>query len=425
MAQKESSMRVSFAEEAQNGAKIKVIGVGGGGSNAVNRMIRAKVEGVEFIAANTDLQALKLSQAPVKLQLGGKLTKGLGAGANPEVGRKAALEDTEKILEALDGADMVFVTAGLGGGTGSGAAPVVANLASELGALTVAVVTKPFAFEGKRRMEQAEHALAELIGCVDTVIVIPNERLMDCVEHGTSFFEAFRIADDILRQAVQGISDIITIPGIINRDFADVKTIMSGQGYAVMGTAVASGSNRATDAANRAINSPLLEDNCIQGAQGILINITGSSSCTSSLSLQEVHEASSIIQQAAHENANIIFGAVMDDAMKESVKITVIAAGFREVAGRKTHQKPSYLPKTWKAAREPEPVQEPHVVQQVNQPINQQANQQRQPNVVQQVSRNVSEVVQQVTRNVTEKINDVPADDLDVPTFLRRQAQKA
>ena len=331
MSPKESSFKVSFSEEAQNGAKIKVIGVGGGGSNAVNRMIRAKVEGVEFIAANTDLQALKLSQAPVKLQLGAKLTKGLGAGANPEVGRKAALEDTEKILEALDGADMVFVTAGLGGGTGSGAAPVVANLASELGALTVAVATKPFAFEGKRRMEQAEQALGELIGSVDTVIVIPNERLMECVEHGTSFFEAFRIADDILRQAVQGISDIITIPGIINRDFADVKTIMSGQGYAVMGTAVASGSNRAIDAANRAINSPLLEDNCIQGAQGILINITGSSS----LSLQEVHEASSIIQKAAHENANIIFGAVMDDAMKESVKITVIAAGFPRSGGEK------------------------------------------------------------------------------------------
>jgi len=350
MAPKESSIRVSFAEEASNGAKIKVIGVGGGGSNAVNRMIRAKVEGVEFIAANTDLQALKLSQAPVKLQIGAKLTKGLGAGANPEVGRKAALEDTEKILEALDGADMVFVTGGLGGGTGSGAAPVVANLASELGALTVAVVTKPFAFEGKRRMEQAEQALAELIGSVDTVIVIPNERLMECVEQGTSFFEAFRIADDILRQAVQGISDIITIPGIINRDFADVKTIMSGQGYAVMGTAVASGANRAMDAANRAINSPLLEDNCIQGAQGILINITGSST----LSLQEVHEASSIIQQAAHENANIIFGAVMDDAMKEAVKITVIAAGFREVASRKSSSRPSYLPKTWRAGREHE-----------------------------------------------------------------------
>jgi cell division protein FtsZ len=366
MTSKEAGIRVSFTEEPVNGAKIKVIGVGGGGSNAVNRMIRAKVEGVEFIAANTDLQALKLSQAPIKLQLGAKLTKGLGAGANPEVGRKAALEDTEKILEALDGADMVFVTSGLGGGTGSGAAPVVANLASELGALTVAVVTKPFAFEGKRRMQQAEHALAELIGCVDTVIVIPNERLMECVEHGTSFFESFRIADDILRQAVQGISDIITIPGIINRDFAN-------------------GSNRAVDAANRAINSPLLEDNCIQGAQGILINVTGSSS----LSLHEVHEASSVIQKAAHENANIIFGAVQDDAMKESVKITVIAAGFREVAQKKTHTRPSYLPKTWKATREPE------------------------------------NVVADVARNVTEVIHEVAADDLDVPTFLRRQAQKA
>src|ERR1700728_3448870 len=265
MSPKESSFKVSFSEEAQNGAKIKVIGVGGGGSNAVNRMIRAKVEGVEFIAANTDLQALKLSQAPVKLQLGGKLTKGLGAGANPEVGRKAALEDTEKIIEALEGADMIFLTAGLGGGTGSGAAPVVASLASELGALTVAVVTKPFAFEGKRRMLQAEQALQEVIGAADTVIVIPNERLMETVERGTSFFDAFRIADDILRQAVQGISDIITVPGIINRDFADVKAIMHGQGYAVMGTAVGTGTSRAVDAANRAINSPLLEDNCING----------------------------------------------------------------------------------------------------------------------------------------------------------------
>ena len=292
---------------------------------------------------------------------------------------------------------MVFVTSGLGGGTGSGAAPVVANLASEVGALTVAVVTKPFAFEGKRRMLQAEQALAELVGSVDTVIVIPNERLMEFVEQGTSFFEAFRIADDILRQAVQGISDIITIPGIINRDFADVKTIMSGQGYAVMGTAVATGTNRAVDAANRAINSPLLEDNCIDGAQGILMNITGSSS----LSLHEVHEASSIIQKAAHENANIIFGAVMDDAMKESVKITVIAAGFREVAGRKAQAKPSYLPKTWKAGREQ--------TENVSVPA-----QPEPPNVVQQVARNVTEV-----------IHEVPVDDLDVPTFLRRQAQKA
>ena len=433
MTSKESGIRVSFSnEETQNGAKIKVIGVGGGGSNAVNRMIRAKVEGIEFIAANTDLQALKLSAAPVKLQLGAKLTKGLGAGANPEVGRKAALEDTEKILEALDGADMAFITAGLGGGTGSGAAPVVANLASELGALTVAVVTKPFAFEGKRRMLQAEQALTELIGCVDTVIVIPNERLMDCVEQGTSFFEAFRIADDILRQAVQGISDIITIPGIINRDFADVKTIMSGQGYAVMGTAVASGTNRAVDAANRAINSPLLEDNCIQGAQGILINVTGSSS----LSIQEVHEASTIIQQAAHENANIIFGAVQDDAMKEAVKITVIAAGFREIANRKTQSRPSYLPKTWKSGREQEPaapVAPPppaNVVQRANvadrahivERVADRTDAIERPNVVQQVvARNLNETA----RTAKEVVHDVPTDDLDVPTFLRRQAQKA
>src|ERR1700745_3291719 len=282
MTSKDTGMRVSFTEEPQNGAKIKVIGAGGGGSNAVNRMIRAKVEGVEFIAANTDQQALKLSQAPVKLQIGAKLTKGLGAGANPEVGRKAALEDTEKIIEALEGSDMIFITAGLGGGTGSGAAPVVASLAGELGARGVAVVTKPFAFEGKRRMLQAEQALQELINAVDTVIVIPNERLMETVERGPSFFDAFRIADDILRQAVQGISDIITVPGIINRDFADVKAIMSGQGYAVMGTAVATGSNRAIDAANRAINSPLSEDNWINGAKGISINVTGSST----LSLQ-------------------------------------------------------------------------------------------------------------------------------------------
>src|SRR5882672_8971238 len=351
MTAKDTGIRISFSEENQQGAKIKVIGVGGGGCNAVNRMIRAKVEGVEFIAANTDLQALKLSQAPVKLQIGGKLTKGLGAGANPEVGRKAALEDTDKIIEALEGSDMIFLTTGLGGGTGSGAAPVVASLASELGALTVAVVTKPFAFEGKRRQQQAEQALSELVGCVDTVIVIPNERLMETVEAGTSFFEAFRIADDVLRQAVQGISDIITIPGIVNRDFADVRTIMQGQGYAVMGTAVASGANRSVDAATRAINSPLLEDNSIQGAQGILINISGSSSLT----LSEVHEASSVIEKAAHENANIIFGAVLDENMKEQVKITVIAAGFREAARRQPYQKPSYLPKTWKAGRDEEP----------------------------------------------------------------------
>jgi cell division protein FtsZ len=347
------------------------------------------------------LQALRLSQAPTKLQLGAKLTKGLGAGANPETGRKAALEDTEKIIEALEGADMIFITSGLGGGTGSGAAPVVASLASELGALSVAVVTKPFAFEGKRRMMQAEQALQDLVACVDTVIVIPNERLMETVERGTSFFDAFRIADDILRQAVQGISDIITVPGIINRDFADVKTIMSGQGYAVMGTAVATGANRATDAAMRAISSPLLEDNSIQGAQGILINISGSSSLT----LHEVHEASSVIQKAAHENANIIFGAVQDDAMKDALKITVIAAGFKEANRKNSQHKQSLLPKSWKAGRDvPEEMPEP-----LQQPL---------PNVVHQVHENVREVSREVNRDVT-------SDDLDVPTFMRRQAQKA
>ena len=318
-------IRIHYNEEMPHGAKIKVIGVGGGGGNAVNRMIAAKLEGVEFIAANTDAQALQLSQAPVKLQLGAKLTSGLGAGANPDVGRRAALEDSEKIIEALEGADMVFVTAGLGGGTGTGAAPVIASLASEMGALTVAVVTRPFGFEGKRRMQQAERGTEELLEAVDTMIVIPNEKLL-AVARDTGFFESFRIADDVLRQGVQGISDIITIPGIINRDFADVKTTMAGMGYAVMGTAMRSGENRAIAAAQAAMASPLLEAGAIDGARGILINISGSSS----LKLSEVNEASTLIQSAAHEDANIIFGAVLDESMGNEVKITVIATGFRQ-----------------------------------------------------------------------------------------------
>ncbi len=317
-------IRIQFNEDPRNQAKIKVIGVGGGGGNAVNRMIDAHLEGVEFMTANTDLQALEMSRAPVRIQLGVKLTNGLGAGANPEVGRKAALEDADKIIEALEGADMVFVTAGLGGGTGTGAAPIIASLASEMGALTVAVVTKPFGFEGKRRMSQAERGLQELLDSVDTMIVIPNEKLL-AVAQNAGFFESFRVADDILRQAVQGISDIITIPGIINRDFADVKAIMAGMGYAVMGTATGKGDHRATDAAQRAIASPLLEAGAIDGARGILINVTGSSS----LKLAEVNEASTIIQSAAHEDANIIFGAVLDEKMKDEVKITVIATGFK------------------------------------------------------------------------------------------------
>jgi cell division protein FtsZ len=320
----DDSLRIHFQEEMPRGARIKVIGVGGGGGNAVNRMIEARVEGVEFIVANTDAQALKTSHAPVKLQLGMKLTSGLGAGANPDVGRKAAIEDSEKIIEALEGADMVFVTAGLGGGTGTGAAPVIASLASEMGALTVAVVTRPFGFEGKRRLMQADRGVEELLDSVDTMIVIPNERLLK-VAKDAGFFESFRIADDVLRQGVQGISDIITIPGIINRDFADVKTTMSGMGYAVMGTAMRGGPNRATEAAHAAMSSPLLEDGAIDGARGILINISGSSS----LKLSEVNEASSIIQNSAHEDANIIFGAVLDESLKDELKITVIATGFR------------------------------------------------------------------------------------------------
>jgi cell division protein FtsZ len=320
----DDDIRIHYHDEIPRGARIKVIGVGGGGNNAVNRMIAANVVGVEFIAANTDVQALQVSNAPVKLQLGVKLTSGLGAGANPDVGRRAALEDSDKIIEALEGADMVFVTAGLGGGTGTGAAPVIASLASEMGALTVAVVTRPFAFEGKRRMMQAERGMQELLESVDTVIVIPNEKLL-AVAKDAGFFESFRIADDVLRQGVQGISDIITIPGVINRDFADVKTTMAGMGYAVMGTAMRSGANRAVEAAMAAMASPLLEAGAIDGARGILINITGSSN----LKLSEVNEASTIIQNAAHEDANIIFGAVLDETMGDDVKITVIATGFK------------------------------------------------------------------------------------------------
>ena len=323
--EKQEDVRLSFDEGAQ-GASIKVIGIGGGGCNAVNRMIEAGIEGVAFIAANTDLQALRQSHAPVKLQLGAKLTKGLGAGANPEVGRQAALEDTEKIIELLEGADMVFVTAGLGGGTGGGSAPIVASLSSELDAVTVAVVTKPFHFEGKRRMHQAEQAVGELRDSADTVITIPNERLLTAVPPDTSLVDAFKFADDVLRQAVQGISDLITVPGVINLDFADVKTIVTGMGMALMGTGVAEGDSRAETAARKAINSPLLEDTSIEGARGVLINITGSQNMT----LHEVSQASQIIQEAAHVDANIIFGSVFDDEMGKKLKITVIATGFED-----------------------------------------------------------------------------------------------
>ena len=320
------SVKFLLDENGPKGAVIKVIGVGGGGTNAVNRMIAAQVEGVEFIVANTDLQALKMSDAPIKLQIGAKLTNGLGAGADPEIGKQAALEDTEKIIDALEGADMVFVTAGLGGGTGTGSAPIIADLAAQLGALTVAIVTKPFLFEGKKRALQADQGSKDLKGCVDTLISIPNERLVKTVERGTSLSDAFRVADDILRQGVQGISDIIQVPGVINVDFADVKAVMQGMGMALMGTGTAKGEDRAIRAASRAITSPLLEDASVEGAMGILINITGSEG----LLLHEVSEAASIIHESADEDANIIFGAVIDDSMNDEIKITVIATGFEK-----------------------------------------------------------------------------------------------
>src|SRR5687767_3046142 len=317
-------LRLRLEEEERMGARIKVIGVGGGGGNAVNRMVRVGLDGVEFIVANTDLQALRNNAAPIKLQIGSKLTKGLGAGADPNVGRSAALEDTEKIIQALDGADMIFVTTGLGGGTGTGAAPVIASLASELGALTVAVVTKPFKFEGRKRQIQAERGLEALRDCVDTIITIPNERLLTIIDKTTPLTDAFATADDVLRQAIQGISDLIIVPGLINLDFADVKTIMAGMGFAIMGTGTGEGDHRAMNAANAAISSPLLEEASVKGARGVIINVTGGSD----LSLIEVSEASAIIQEAAHEEANIIFGAVVDPKMEGRVKITVIATGF-------------------------------------------------------------------------------------------------
>jgi cell division protein FtsZ len=309
------------------GAKIKVLGIGGGGGNAVNRMIETGIEGVEFIAVNTDLQALSNNRAGTKLQIGGKITKGLGSGGRPETGKQAAVEDTEKLIELIQGADMVFLTTGLGGGTGTGATPILAHLASEMDILAIAIVTLPFDFEGRVRAKQAEEGLKELKGVVDTVISIPNERLLQTVNLDTSIQDAFKMADDILRQAVQGISDLITKPGLINLDFADVKSIMKGMGMAFMGTGIASGENRAMDGAQKAISSPLLVDTSIEGAKGVLINITGGKDLT----LHEVSKASQLIHRMAHPEANIIFGTVIDNSMKEMVKVTVIATGFETV----------------------------------------------------------------------------------------------
>ena len=371
-------------EETKDNAKIKVIGLGGGGSNAINRMMEARFTGVEFIVANTDLQALRASPAPVKLQLGARLTLGLGAGADPEVGKKAALEDREQIKKLLDGADMVFVTAGLGGGTGTGSAPIVAATAKEMGILTVAVVTKPFAFEGRRRSQQAEAGLAELRGVVDTLITIPNQRLLAVVDRGTPLIEAFKVADTVLLQAVQGISDLILVPGLINLDFADVRTIMAGSGMALMGAGVGKGEHRALDAAQKAIASPLLDETSIDGARGILINFTGGSD----LSLHEVEEAARVVQEAAHEEAHIIFGAVIDPSLQDEVRITVIATGFSE---RKEDNQPSG--KVVDMQRPPRPG-----------------------------APSTKDWRRRVPADIRAEADGPTEEDLDVPAFLRRQA---
>ena len=321
---------IEFDENRNVAAKVKAIGIGGGGCNAVNNMISSGLTAVEFIAANTDAQALAANEAPLKLQLGAKITKGLGAGANPEIGRKAALEDIDMIRDSLRGADMVFITAGLGGGTGTGGAPIVAEVAKEMGALTVAIVTKPFLFEGKKRMKQAEEGVINLRMTADTLITIPNQRLLSISGKSMSLLEAFKKADDVLLHAAKGISDLIAFHGLINLDFADVRTIMSEMGMALMGTGAASGDNRAVDAAQKAISSPLLEDISIEGAKGLLINVTGNSSMT----LNEVNEASVLIQKEAHEDANIIFGAVIDEQMGEEIRVTVIATGFGRMEER-------------------------------------------------------------------------------------------
>lgn len=327
---------LDFDLENEQIAQIKVIGVGGGGSNAVNRMIESGVQGVEFIAVNTDSQALNRSKAPYRLQIGEKLTRGLGAGAKPEIGKKAAEESHEQIENVLKGADMVFVTAGMGGGTGTGAAPEIAAIARDLGALTVGVVTKPFTFEGRRRTSQAEQGVAQLKENVDTLIVIPNDRLLEIVDKNTPMLEAFKEADNVLRQGVQGISDLIAVPGLINLDFADVRTIMTERGSALMGIGQANGDNRAADAAKKAICSPLLETS-IEGARGVLMNITGGSN----LSLYEVYEAADIVTQASHSEVNMIFGAVINEDLKDEIFVTVIATGFdheeQQKKGSKLH----------------------------------------------------------------------------------------
>jgi len=374
-------------------ATIKVIGVGGGGNNAVNRMIEHGVQGVEFIAVNTDAQALNLSKAEIKMQIGGKLTRGLGAGANPEVGKKAAEESREQIEEALKGADMVFVTAGMGGGTGTGAAPVIAQISKDLGALTVGVVTRPFTFEGRKRQTQAAGGIGAMKESVDTLIVIPNDRLLEIVDKNTPMLEAFREADNVLRQGVQGISDLIAVPGLINLDFADVKTIMSNRGSALMGIGVATGENRAAEAAKKAISSPLLETS-IDGAQGVLMNITGGTN----LSLYEVQEAADIVASASDQEVNMIFGSVINENLKEEIVVTVIATGFTEAEVNPTRpSRPSFGAK---------PQAQPH--------------QQPQVQVSPRREMRREEPVQEVNTRSAVHVEE----EIDVPTFLRNRNRR-
>jgi cell division protein FtsZ len=378
--------------ESDNGATIKVIGIGGGGGNAINNMITASLMGVDFIAANTDAQALEVSKAHTKLQLGVNITKGLGAGANPEVGRSAALEDADKIRQALEGTDMVFVTAGLGGGTGTGGAPVVAQIAKEIGALTVAVVTKPFNFEGRQRMKTADQGIKELKETVDTIITIPNNRLLSLAAKKATFLEMLKKADDVLLHAVKGISDLITIPGLINLDFADVKTIMSEMGMALMGTGMSSGEDRATEAAQKAISSPLLEDVSISGAKGVLMNISSGLALT----IDEVQAASSLIQKEAHEDANIIWGTVLDQSAGDELRVTVIATGIGEVDVR---PKPDLG--VIRGSRRDDDLEVPTFLRR---------------------NRKIEDKANEPGRPMSYKDLPIDEDELEIPTFLRRQA---
>ena len=386
-----------FEDALDQAAKIKVIGVGGGGGNAVNTMISSNVDGVEFIAANTDAQALRRSDASMKVQLGGHLTKGLGAGANPDIGRQAAEEDHQRLVEMFEGSDMIFVAAGMGGGTGTGAAPVIARAAKEAGALTVGVVTKPFTREGRQRMQRADQGIAELREVVDSLVVVPNDRLLGLAGKNMSILDAFKPADDVLRQAVQGISDLIVTEGLINVDFADVRTVMSNRGMAMMGIGVADGERRAAEAAHNAISSPLLEEVDISGAMGVLVNISGSSSMT----MEEFEEASTIIHEKVHEDANIIVGLVIDESLGEKIKITAIATGFGDNFDNK--RKNSDV-----AATRPEPMLRQNVKTDLDVPTH---------------IRNQQAAGGTKQREVPSRNRDMFVDDeqFDIPTFLRRR----